>query len=87
MKRRSGCSAGEKSSQSMFFRSLQVDAHWDTWIYFHEGIFYLYYLITENSPGEGFGVATSPDGVTWTDCGWALKASEKMEIFLGTGAF
>ena len=79
--------AGEASRpQTMFFRSLQVDAHWDTWMYDHEGTFYLFYLITEYSPGEGFGVATSADGVTWTDHGCALQASEKMEIYLGTGA-
>ena len=79
--------AGEAGRpQSMFFRSLQVDAHWDTWMYDHEGMFYLFYLITEYSPGEGFGVATSADGVTWTDHGCALQASEKMEIYLGTGA-
>ena len=74
------------ATQSMFFKSKGVDAHWDTWMFFHEGTFYLYYLITEYSPGEGFGLATSPDGATWTDHGWAIKASEKMVTYLGTGA-
>ena len=72
--------------QRMFFRSEQVEAHWDTWMYYHEGTYYLYYLITEHSPGEGFGVATSDDGVSWTDHGWALRASDKMVTYLGTGA-
>jgi hypothetical protein len=70
----------------MFFSSELVGAHWDTWMYYHRGVFYLYYLITEHSPGEGFGIATSPDGVNWTDRGWAVAASDKMEIYLGTGA-
>ncbi|MXX24865.1 MAG: hypothetical protein F4Z82_05375 [Caldilineaceae bacterium SB0668_bin_21] len=74
------------STQSMFFKSKGVDAHWDTWMFYHEGTFYLFYLITEYSPGEGFGLATSPDGVTWTDHGWAIKASDKMVTYLGTGA-
>ena len=74
------------TTQSMFFKSEGVDAHWDTWMYFHEGTYYLFYLITEYSPGEGFGLATSPDGVTWTDHGWAIKASDKMVTYLGTGA-
>lgn len=35
------------------------------------GTHYAYYLITEHSPGEGFGVATSPNGATdWTDHGY-----------------
>lgn len=72
--------------QSMFFKSKLVSAHWDTWMYFYQDTFYLYYLITEHSPGEGFGVATSPDGVTWTDHGWAIRASDKMVKYLGTGA-
>lgn len=70
----------------MFFKSKGVDAHWDTWMFYHEGTYYLFYLITEYSPGEGFGLATSPDGVTWTDHGWAIKASDKMVTYLGTGA-
>ena len=74
------------STQSMFFKSKGVDAHWDTWMFYHEGTYYLFYLITEYSPGEGFGLATSPDGVTWTDHGWAIKASDKMVTYLGTGA-
>ena len=61
------------ATQSMFFKSKGVDAHWDTWMFFHEDTYYLFYLITEYSPGEGFGLATSPDGVTWTDHGWAIK--------------
>ena len=74
------------ATQSMYFKSEGVDAHWDTWMFYNEGTFYLFYLITEYSPGEGFGLATSPDGVTWTDHGWAIKASEKMVTYLGTGA-
>lgn len=72
--------------QSMFFKSNKVEAHWDTWVYYHEGTYYLYYLITEYSGGEGFGLATSEDGVTWSDHGWVLKASDKMVKYLGTGA-
>ena len=78
--------ATDSDPQAMFFKSNQVSAHWDTWMYNHAGIFYLDYLITGHSGGEGFGVATSPDGVTWTDHGWALAASGEMEIYLGTGS-
>lgn len=71
---------------SMVFRSAKVAAHWDTWCYFYDGTYYLYYLITEHSPGEGFGVATSNDGVHWQDHGWALRASSDMVAYLGSGA-
>ncbi len=48
--------------QHLFFRSEQVTAHWDTWMAFRNNIYYMFYLITESSPGEGFGLATSTDG-------------------------
>ena len=70
----------------MIFRSELFSATWDTWMFFHHGTYYLYYLITQTGYGEGFGVATSTDGVHYTDHGAALLASEKMEIYLGTGA-
>jgi hypothetical protein len=70
----------------MIFRSDRAKAQWDTWAYSHQGTYYLYYLITEDSPGEGFGVATSMDGVHWYDQSWALRASEQMVRYLGTGA-
>jgi len=70
----------------MIFKSDKVLAHWDTWTYYHEGTYYLYYLITERSAGEGFGVATSKDGVHWHDHGWAIRESENNLVFLGTGS-
>lgn len=70
----------------MIFRSETVSAQWDTWCYFHEGTYYLYYLISEHGMGEGFGVASSDDGVHWHDHGWAISASDKMVHFLGTGS-
>ncbi len=59
---------------------------WDTWMYFYGGKYYLYYLITDRSGGEGFGVAVSEDGIRYRDLGTAVTASEKMVIYLGTGA-
>ena len=73
-------------AHAMIFKSEVVSAQWDNWCYYHEGVYYLYYLITEHSGGEGFGVATSRDGVHWDDHGWAVRASDKMVEFLGTGA-
>ena len=70
----------------MIFKSKLFSATWDTWMYYHNGTYYLYYLITQTGYGEGFGVASSADGVHFTDHGAAILASENMQIYLGTGA-
>lgn len=69
----------------MLFRSKKYIA-WDTWVYYYDHTYYAYYLITDRSPGEGFGVATSEDGVHFTDRGKCISASDKMVFYLGTGA-
>jgi hypothetical protein len=46
----------------MLFRSERVPATWDTWMYYHEGTYYLYYLITGASPGEGLKGRRPLDG-------------------------
>ena len=78
------CLAFSSASQAMVFKSQIIKTHWDNWCYCHNGTYYLYYLSW--SPGEGFGVATSTDGVHWDDRGWAIRASERMVDYLGTGA-
>jgi len=70
----------------MIFKSDLVPAQWDTWSYYHNNTFYLYYLIAGRNGFDGFGVATSPDGVHWRDHGWAIRASDHMVEYLGTGA-
>jgi hypothetical protein len=48
-----------------------------------------YYLVTEHSPGEGFGVASSPNGVTdWTDHGYVWHSPDwgDHQWWEGTGA-
>ena len=61
-------------SSGLMFQSHAVHSQWDTWAFNENGTYYVYYLVTENSPGEGFGVATSPDGQTWTDHGFVFHA-------------
>lgn len=70
----------------MLFRSHLVKKTWDTWMIFHQGTYYLYYLTSETAPGDGFGVATSEDGVTWRDYGRVLSPSNQMVRYLGTGS-
>jgi hypothetical protein len=70
----------------MLFRSETAVKTWDGWVYYHNGAYYLYYLISEKFVCDGFGVATSQDGVHWQDRGWVLRHSEKMVRYLGGGS-
>lgn len=70
----------------MLFKSEIFSATWDTWMFYNEGTYYLYYLITETGYGEGVGAASSSDGVRWEDRGLVIAASEKMVFYLGTGS-
>ena len=70
----------------MLFRSETASKTWDTWTYYSEGTYYLYYLISEQAPGDGFGVATSQDGVKWKDHGRVIHASDKMVRYFGGGS-
>lgn len=70
----------------MLFRSETAAKTWDGWITYHEGVYYLYYLISENFGCDGFGVATSQDGINWKDHGWVLRHSDKMMRYLGSGS-
>ena len=55
-------------------------------MYCHEGVYYLYYLTSEQAPGDGFGLAISEDGVKWHDYGRVLGPSDKMLRYFGTGS-
>ena len=70
----------------MLFKSLTAPKTWDGWIYYHEGTYYLYYLISEHFACDGFAVATSQDGVHWQDHGWALRGSESMIRYCAFGS-
>ena len=56
--------------QSMFYkcRSPRTGNMWDTWMSFHEGTYYLYYLgISGNDLSDNVSMAVSPDGVHWKE--------------------
>src|SRR5207244_400189 len=59
----------------MIFKSEMVSKTWDTWMYYQDGTYYLYYLTSEIGAGDGFGVATSLDAITWHDYGRVLGPS------------
>ena len=70
----------------MLFRSTSIARTWDTWVYHHAGTYHLYYCTSETGPGDGFGVATSEDGVTWVDHGRVVGPSDKMVRYMGAGS-
>jgi hypothetical protein len=69
----------------MFFKPPSITKMWDTWMYLHDGTYYLYYLVTERSPGEGVWLSTSRDGIHWQELGLVLPMAEDAQ-WLGTGA-
>lgn len=70
----------------MLFRSMTYAKTWDGWIYYNEGTYYLFYLISEHHVCDGVAVATSRDGINWVDFGLVLRPSNKMVRYLGFGS-
>lgn len=70
----------------MFYQPKKVSEMWDTWLYYHEGIHYLYYL--HKSAGtvwDGMSVASSTDGVHYEEIGPIIHKRDDAE-WLGTGS-
>ena len=80
-----GARGGEPAPQSMFFQSGSYRTQWDTWLYDHEGRYYLFILAGPGGNFDGVGMATSPDGVHWTDRGYVLRKAAGV-TWLGTGS-
>ena len=64
-------------SGSLFYKARHPETGnmWDVWLYHHEGTYYLYYLANagpkppKGQPWNNISLATSPDGVNWTEKG------------------
>ncbi len=71
----------------MFYRPILAETGemWDTWIYWHEGAYYLYYLAKSGKQWDNISMATSSDGVNWSEIGPILKMNEGV-TWMGTGA-
>lgn len=70
----------------MIFKPAIVARMWDTWLYYHEGKHYLFYLHNSRADArwDGMSVAVSEDGVHFVDHGPIIhKASDA--VWLGTG--
>ncbi len=69
----------------MIYKPKMVAMMWDTWMYHDGNTYFLYYLVTEHSPGEGVCLATSKDGVHWEEVGLILPLANDAQ-WLGTGS-
>ncbi|MCE5325351.1 MAG: hypothetical protein LLG01_02945 [Planctomycetaceae bacterium] len=58
---------------------------WDTWLYWHEGTYYLYYLANSGAMWDNISLATSLDGVHWSEHGPVLTKDRDVN-WMGTGS-
>ena len=58
---------------------------WDTWLYYDKGIHYLYHLYLFRTYGDGIILATSEDGVHFTEVGPVVDRKEDA-CWVGTGS-
>ena len=70
--------------QAGFFTPKRVGMIWDTWAYYYEGKFYLYYLAGRAGHWDGHELATSDDGVYWKEHGVMVKPRDGV-TWMGTG--
>ena len=70
----------------MIFKPSIVARMWDTWLYYHEGKHYLFYLHNSRADvrWDGMSVAVSTDGVHFDDHGPIIHKADDA-VWLGTG--
>jgi len=77
----------KKEIQSMFYKSVsrKTGNMWDTWLYLHDGTYYLFYLAKSGRRWDNISLATSPDGVHWKETGRVLGMGPGV-TWMGTGS-
>ena len=70
--------------QAGFFTPKRAGMIWDTWVYYHEGKFYMYYLAGPAGKWDGHELAISEDGVHWKEHGVVVKPRAGV-TWMGTG--
>jgi len=70
--------------QAGFFTPKRKGMIWDTWMYYHDGKYYMYYLAGAFGHWDGHELATSEDGVHWKEYGVMVKPRAGVE-WMGTG--
>ena len=79
--------AFDTSVQTMFYkaRSERTGNMWDTWLYLHQGEYFLYYLANSRGQWDNISMARSPDGVHWKEVGRVLTKGRGV-TWMGTGS-
>ena len=62
----------------------RVGAMWDSWIEWHKGVYYMYYIAGPFGRWDAHEIAVSPDGVHWDYQGVAVKPRPQT-TWVGTG--
>ena len=77
----------DASVQTLFYkaRSPRTGNMWDTWLYLHDGTYFLYYLAKSRNQWDNISMARSPDGAHWTEIGRVLSKGRGV-TWLGTGS-
>jgi hypothetical protein len=77
----------EKQAADLFYcaKDPRTGAMGDTWLYFHEGTYYLYYLARAGSNWDNISLATSTDGVHWNEHGPILTKRPHV-TWMGSGS-
>lgn len=70
--------------QAGFFTPLRQGRIWDTWMVYHQGRYYMYYLAGPFGHWDGHELATSDDGVHWQEYGVMVKPGAGV-TWMGTG--
>ena len=73
--------------QTMFYKANSPESGrmWDTWLYLHEGTYYLYYLANAGKRWDNVSMAVSSDGVHWTEKG-RVQFKRPDATWMGTGS-
>ncbi len=62
----------------------RVGEMWDTWLYWHDGVYHMYYIAGPGGQWDAHEIAVSPDGVHWEYSGVAVKPRPQT-TWIGTG--
>ncbi|MBM4035556.1 MAG: hypothetical protein FJ291_27760 [Planctomycetes bacterium] len=74
-------------SPGMFYRPRDkaTGVMWDTWLFLHAGTYHLFYLAKSGGQWDNISMATSADGVHWTERGRVLSKADGV-TWMGTGS-
>ncbi len=77
----------DKIVQTMFYKpnSRKSGRMWDTWLYLHQGTYYLYYLANSGPRWDNVSMAVSSDGVHWIEKG-RVQHKRPEATWMGTGS-